>query len=266
MNDFFTQVSGNWGNAGLNRSGNASATVGANSTQGAPPAQVTLQRKGRRCWQWQSAVGGAGVAAWFLPWIDPQRNAASYPQGIEPYAVWELRALLCLDRTAQDINDTHDLGLGFSPGNNNQNMNNPAVGAVFRAGVQFGPAGAGKARLRSRVLQTGVGPPPYTCDFDTANTVVTNPANFDEREWHWYSLRIIGGGGGSAGVCKGLIDGVLFSQVAMDDTTAKFPTSNAGIGGAFGFHFGITNQTNGLVDSLYIAELDLIAGPTEADL
>jgi hypothetical protein len=259
----FSQVTGNVGNNGLNRDGTTGVAVASNVTQGAPPGQGTLQRKGLRCWDWGSATGGACVAAYFNTWLEPMRNATSFPYGLDPWGVIELRALLSIDRTAQDINDTHDMGIGISPGNNNQNMNNPAVGAVYRAGAQFGPAGNGKVRFRSRANQSSVGPPAYSADFDTTNTVV---AGFDEREWHWYALRMVSGASGQVGVCKALLDGVLFSQVNMDDTTAKFPNSSAGIGGAFGFRMGVTNATNGLVDFLYIASLHLIMAPTEADL
>jgi hypothetical protein len=262
VNDF-SQVSGNVGANGVNRAGANGVSVSSNVTQGAPPAQGTSNRKGIRCWNFGSAAGGAGIAWYFNTWLEPMINATSFPPGLDPFGVIEIRALLALDRTAQDINNVHDMGIGISPGNNNQNLFNPAVGAVYRAGVQFGPAGNGKVRFRSRAGQSGVGPPAYSADFDTTNTAV---AGFDEREWHWYALRMISGSAGTPGVCKALLDGVLFSQVNMDTTTAKFPPSNAGIGGAFGYRVGVTNATEGLVDFLYIASMHLLMAPTEADI
>lgn len=261
----FAQVTGSVSTDALNRNGGLSVTALSVTNQGAP-ASGTALRNGTRCWQIGSAVGGVSVAWYFNARMEPIRNSQVFPYGLGPWQVIELRALLSLDRTAQNINDSHDMGIGFSPGNNFQNMNNPAVGAVFRAGVQFGPAGNGVARLRSRANQTGVGPPPYSADFDTTNIAPPGIANFDERQFHWYVLRLVGGAGGGVGVCKAFIDGVLFSQVNMDDTTAKFPNSSAGIGGAFGFLAGVTNATNGLVDFLFIAEMDLILAPSESDL
>ena len=264
LNDF-SQVTTSVGGAGYNRSGLNGATIASVTTQGAPASGTSLY-KGVRSWVIASAVGGASVAWYFNARMEPFRNAGVFPYGIGPWHVAELRALLALDRTAQNINDSHDMGIGFSPGNNFQNMNNPAVGAVFRAGVQFGPAGNGVARFRTRANQTGVGPPPYSADFDTTNIAPPGIPNFDEREYHWYVLRMVGGAGNGVGVCKAFLDGVLFSQVNMDDTTAKFPNSSAGIGGAFGFLAGVTNATNGLVDSLHIAEMNLIMAPSETDL
>ena len=266
LNDF-SQVSGNFSNNGVNRNGPSAVSISSNSTQGVPPAQATLERKGVRCWQWQSAAGGAGVAAWFNVWYTPFRNSTLLPNGIDAWHVAECRAILSFDRPAGDLSDTLDLGIGLSPGNNNQNMNNPAVGAVYRAGVQFGPGGPGKLRFRSRRTQSGVGPPAYSADFDTLNTTPGGTlTGFDEREWHVYALRCIGGAASTPGVCKALLDGVTFSQCNMDDTTNVFPTSQSGIGGAFGFHFGVTNQTNATFDSIYIAQLELIFAPTEADI
>lgn len=264
LNDF-SQVTSSVGGSGFTRNGIGGGTIASVTNQGAPASGTSL-RNGTRCWQIGSAVGGVSVAWYFNTRLEPIRNAIAAPYGIGPWNVVEIRALLSLDRTAQNINDTMDMGIGFSPGNNFQNMNNPAVGAVFRAGAQFGPAGNGVARFRTRANQTGVGPPPYSADFDTTNIAPPGIANFDERQFHWYVLRMVGGGGGGVGVCKAFLDGVLFSQVAMDDTTAKYPNSSAGIGGAFGFLAGVTNASNGLVDSLYIAEMNLIMAPSESDL
>lgn len=261
----FSQVTGSVGATGLNRNGTNGVNVMSTTIQGAP-ANGTTFRKGIRCFQISSAVGGASVAWYYNARMEPMEDIAIFPIGIGPWGVTEIRALLSLDRTAQNINDSHDMGLGISPGNNSQNMNNPAVGAVFRAGAQFGPAGNGVARFRTRRNQSGVGPPPYAADFDTTNIAPPGIANYDEREWHWYTLRMISGASGTPGVCKALIDGVVFSQCNMDSVTAVFPNSQAGIGGAFGFLYGVTNASNGLVDSLYIAEMNLIIAPTEADL
>jgi hypothetical protein len=246
----------------MNRNGQNGAAIGTTSTQGSPTLG-TGEYKGLRSFTWGSAISGAGTAIFFNNWVQPMRNATNFPYGLDPWGVIEIRALLALDRTAQDINDTHDMGLGISPGNNNQNMNNPSVGAVFRAGVQFGPAGNGKVRFRSRAGQTGVGPPPYSADFDTTNTAV---AGFDEREYHWYAIRMVSGASGTVGVCKALLDGVLFSQFNMDDATAKMPNSSAGIGGAVGYRLGCTNQSQGLVDSLHVASMHLLMAPTESDM
>lgn len=266
LNDF-SQVSGTVGANGVVRPGAGISSIASSTTQGAPPAQGTLERKGIRCWSFGSAAAGAGIAWLFNQWLQPMRNAALFPNGLTSWNVYEIRALLSFDRPAGDLNDGRDLGVCLSPGNNNANMNNPAVGAVFRAGAQFGPGGPGKLRFRTRVAQTGVGPPPYSADFDTLNTVPTGTlAGYDEREWHWYALRLIGGAANTPGVCKAMLDGITFSQVNMDDTTAKFPNPQSGVGGAFGYHFGVTNQTNAEFDFMYIAMIEQIMAPTETDM
>lgn len=235
----------------------------ANVTQGAPPATITGEYKGLRCWQISSAAAGAGFAQWFTHRLNIGRNARSYSYGLDDSAVIETRWLMAFDRPAGDLNDARDLGVGISPGNNNQNMNNPAVGAVWRAGVQFGPGGPGKLLFRSRVGQSIVGPPAY---FDSFTSGRVAQAGYDEREWHWYAIRMVGAAGGTNGFCKALLDGVLFSQFDMSDTAALFPNAQAGIGGAFNYLAGFTNATNAEFDKLYVARGELLIAPDETSL
>lgn len=251
---------------GWNRVGAvATANVSANVTQGAPPATTLQTYKGLRCWGLSSAVGGAGTAIWFAAVLNPSRDATKFPIGVNDRAVIELRWLLAFDRPAGDLGDSLDLGLGISPGNNNQNTFNPAVGAVYRAGAQFGPGGPGKLRLRSRAGQTVVGPPPYATGlgFDTGNVAV---AGFDEREWHLYQLRIIGGTNAGNGTVKALIDGVQFSTFDASVAANIFPDVAAGVGGVVGVRLGVCNNTNATFDKMYLGPGSLIVAGAETDL
>ena len=260
----FTSITGNVGNNAAGRVGTSQgAAVMANVTQGAPPAQVTTSYKGTQCWKWGSAVGGAGVAIWFNYRINPSRDQTSFPTGLDDRGVIETRWLMAFDRPAGDLSDPRDLGIGISPGNNNQNTFNPAVGAVYRAGTQFGPGGPGKLRFRSRGAQSGVGPPPYSADFDTTNTTFPN---FDERNWNVYAIRMIGATSSGNGVCKALINGIQFASFDMSTGVGAFPAVNAGIGAVIGWLCGITNATNGEFDSMYFARGNLIMAASEADI
>lgn len=260
----FAQIIGNVANNGSGR-GFTSATTAlfAQSVTGAPPAQTTQDYKGRRCWGLSSAVGGAGVRVSCSHRVHPMQDAVQYPVGLNDIAVIETRWLLAFDRPAGDLADGLDLGVGLSPGNNDQNMNNAAVGAVYRAGVQFGPGGPGKLRLRSRRLQTGVGPPPYTADFDTGNTA---RVGFDEREWHWYGLRFVDAQQGLDGVCSAYLDGSLFSSFSMGTAGGLFPASNAGTGGAVGHLLGIVNFSNATFDKMYVARGLVLMAPDEISI
>lgn len=252
---------------GLGRNASALTVAGitATVTQGAPPA-TTLQRyKGHRCWGFSSAAGGAGTALWFDMLWNPAQDQTKYVIGMDDRSVVEVRFLLAFDRPAGDLGDSLDLGVGISPGTNNQNIFNPAVGAVYRAGAQFGPGGPGKIRLRSRPGQTTVGPPPYNTGLgtDTGNVAL---AGFDEREWHWYQLRMVGGSLSGNGVCKALIDGVQVGQFDMSVAGNLFPDPTAGQGSLSGHKLGFCNNTNGTFDKLYAARGSLIVAPDEASL
>lgn len=260
----FTAVSGNPGGNAAGRVGTSQGVaVMSNVTQGAPPATTNQNYKGRWCWGLSSAAGGAGTSLQFNYRLNPQRDATQYQPTVDDCGVAEVRWLLAFDRPGADLADALDLGVGLTPGNNNQNIFNPAVGAVFRAGVQFGPGGPGKLRLRSRAAQSGVGPPPYAADFDTLNTAV---AGYDEREWHWYALRLVGGSQNGAGVCKALIDGQLFRSFSMNVAAALFPAMNAGVAAVIGLLGGVTNNSNATFDKMYLARGALVLAPDEASL
>ena len=263
----FNNVSGNPPTNGSGRAGTGLgvANVVASVTQGVPPATTVNNYRGRFCWELSSAAGGAGFAMWFVHTFNPQRDAVVYPAGLDDEAAIEVRWLLAFDRPAGDLGDSLDLGVGVSPGNNNQNTFNPAVGAVYRAGVQFGPGGPGKIRFRSRPGQTVVGPPPYNTGlgFDTGNVA---RAGFDEREWHWYGIRIVGGSQGGAGVCKAMLDGVAVSSFDMSVAGNIFPGLNAGVGGVAGLRLGVTNASNATFDKMRVARGELIAAPDESQL
>src|SRR4051812_35209609 len=80
----FVQITGNMPNSGGGRAGTAQGgAIVSTGTQGAPPAQLTGDYRGRRCWQISSAVGGAGVAAWFTHRWYVMQDAVKFPPGLD---------------------------------------------------------------------------------------------------------------------------------------------------------------------------------------
>lgn len=259
-------IGGALGNNGVQRlnaiSSNAIATA---VSVGAPPAVTTPTYRGLQCWKCGSAAAGAGVGVFFAFLHNAARNQNGAAINLDDRGVIETRWLLAFDRPAGDLSDSLDLGVTMFPGSANLNVFNPATGSVYRAGTQFGPGGPGKLRFRTRGGQTIVGPPPYNTGLgpDSGNVAV---AGFDERDWHWYAIRVVGASSGGNGTCKALLDGVPFGNPFSIDTVSAFYPDPTSWPAAIGVRFGVGQFSNNTFDSMYIARGSLIIAPTEADL
>lgn len=260
----FDQVTGNPSQNAMSRGGNSLANLGGFIAVGTPPGIGTLDRKGKRAWQIPSAVAGAGYGWQWGIWFNPLRdksisgNVGPY----DPYHTMEVRWLMCFDRPAGDINVARDCGVTISCGNNNANVFNTSTGGGnTRAGVQFGPVGIDRVRFRSVAVQNGG----TAFDSGILNAVDFVPG-FDMREWNVWAIRIVGATSQSDGVCKALINGIVVSSFSIGTAAAKFPATNAGIGGTFGYKGCWSNFSEGDIPDVYVSSGSLIMAPTESAL
>lgn len=173
----------------------------------------------------------------------------------DDFNVFSYRALLAFDRLAGALLTpaANDYGFGLCPGGGQPYSS----GQTTAPGCAFRFNNAGSLDYRSRIAGGGAGN-----DYTQA---IALPNGFDETQWHWYEIRLLGANAQRNALLRLYIDAALLLEL---DIGGGVPAQ------AINPYYGVSNDSHGMEwnlvntcqvvnQTIYLGQYRYIAAPSE---